>query len=570
MFAAWPSRSRSGNRASRCRWAQPGSRGVRAPPAQPRARTSASRYLLRSRGPSASRREGSGSAAPRAVSRPAGPGAEGPPRHRAAAALAAVPEPGRGGAAAARASHIPWDAAERWTRRGPGTRDVTPRRTRRPAPHIRRAGPEPTAPAALSAPRSRRSRCSGADTGYAGTRPLWRPLSSAWPLVSAAALPAAGEGGRVGCPRCAAGAHRALRSAPQALGSPCPAVCQCPAAAPQCAPGGGACPDGCGCCKVCAKQLNEDCSRSQPCDHTKGLECNFGASPAALKGICRAQSEGRPCEYNSKIYQNGESFQPNCKHQCTCIDGAVGCIPLCPQELSLPNLGCPSPRLVKVPGQCCEEWVCDESKDALEELEGFFSKEFGPDDSEGELTRNNELIAIVKGGLKMLPVFGSEPQSRAFENPKCIVQTTSWSQCSKTCGTGISTRVTNDNADCKLIKETRICEVRPCGQPSYASLKKGKKCTKTRKSPSPVKFTYAGCSSVKKYRPKYCGSCVDGRCCTPQQTRTVKVRFRCDDGETFTKSVMMIQSCRCNYNCPHANEAYPFYRLVNDIHKFRD
>ncbi|NWZ07145.1 CYR61 protein, partial [Agelaius phoeniceus] len=323
-------------------------------------------------------------------------------------------------------------------------------------------------------------------------------------------------------------------------------------------------------CKVCAKQLNEDCSRSQPCDHTKGLECNFGASPAALKGICRAQSEGRPCEYNSKIYQNGESFQPNCKHQCTCIDGAVGCIPLCPQELSLPNLGCSSPRLVKVPGQCCEEWVCDESKDALEELEGFFSEEFGPDDSEGELTRNNELIAIVKGGLKMLPVFGSEPQSRTFENPKCIVQTTSWSQCSKTCGTGISTRVTNDNPDCKLIKETRICEVRPCGQPSYASLKKGKKCTKTRKSPSLVKFTYAGCSSVKKYRPKYCGSCVDGRCCTPQQTRTVKVRFRCDDGETFTKSVMMIQSCRCSYNCPHASEAYPYYRLVNDIHKFRD
>lgn len=81
----------------------------------------------------------------------------------------------------------------------------------------------------------------------------------------------------------------------------------------------------------------------------------------------------------------------------------MGCIPLCPQELSLPNLGCSSPRLVKVPGQCCEEWVCDENKDALDELEGFFSKEFGLDDSEGELTRNNELIAIVKGGLKMLP-----------------------------------------------------------------------------------------------------------------------------------------------------------------------
>uniref|UniRef100_A0A8C5RPX5 CCN family member 1 n=1 Tax=Laticauda laticaudata TaxID=8630 RepID=A0A8C5RPX5_LATLA len=320
----------------------------------------------------------------------------------------------------------------------------------------------------------------------------------------------------------------------QVVSSSCPDTCECPLEVPKCAPGVGLALDGCKCCKVCAKQLNEDCSKTQPCDHTKGLECNFGASSTALKGICRAQLEGRPCEYNSKIYQNGESFQPNCKHQCTCIDGAVGCIPLCSQELSLPNLGCPNPRLVKVPGQCCEEWVCDDSKDNLEQLERFIDKGFDVD------------------------------------NPKCLVQTTSWSQCSKTCGTGVSTRVTNDNPGCRLVKETRICEVRPCGQSSYDSLKKGKKCTKTKKTHIPVKFTYAGCSSVKQYRPKYCGSCVDGRCCTPQQTRTIKVQFHCDDGETFTKNVMMIQSCRCSYNCPHGNEAYPNYQLFNDIHKFRD
>lgn len=70
-----------------------------------------------------------------------------------------------------------------------------------------------------------------------------------------------------------------------------------------------------------------------------------------------------------------------------------------------------------------------------------------------------------------LLVFETEIHSHSFENPKCIVQTTSWSQCSKTCGTGVSTRVTNDNLGCRLVKETRICEVRPCGQPSYDSLK---------------------------------------------------------------------------------------------------
>lgn len=119
-------------------------------------------------------------------------------------------------------------------------------------------------------------------------------------------------------------------------------------------------------------------------------------SPAAAK------SEGRPCEYNSRIYQNGESFQPNCKHQCTCIDGAVGCVPLCPQELSLPNLGCANPRLVKVAGQCCEEWVCDDGKQT-DILERIFGKDMLTDELERDLTNKNELISIVNGGLKSLP-----------------------------------------------------------------------------------------------------------------------------------------------------------------------
>jgi len=45
---------------------------------------------------------------------------------------------------------------------------------------------------------------------------------------------------------------------------------------------------------------------------------------------------------------------------------------------------------------------------------------------------------------------------------KCVSQTTAWSPCSKSCGTGVSTRATSSNTQCKLVKETRICEVRPC------------------------------------------------------------------------------------------------------------
>lgn len=55
--------------------------------------------------------------------------------------------------------------------------------------------------------------------------------------------------------------------------------------------------------------------------------------------------------------------------------------------------------------------------------------------------------------------FGPDP---TMIRANCLVQTTEWSACSKTCGMGISTRVTNDNAFCRLEKQSRLCMVRPC------------------------------------------------------------------------------------------------------------
>jgi len=76
--------------------------------------------------------------------------------------------------------------------------------------------------------------------------------------------------------------------AAQVLSISCSSVCECPLEIPHCAPGVSLLLDGCGCCKVCARQLNEDCSPTEPCDHTKGLECNFGASfSPTSRGICR-------------------------------------------------------------------------------------------------------------------------------------------------------------------------------------------------------------------------------------------------------------------------------------------
>lgn len=66
--------------------------------------------------------------------------------------------------------------------------------------------------------------------------------------------------------------------------------------------------------------------------------------------------------FGGMVYKSGESFQSSCKYQCTCLDGAIGCVPLCSMDVRLPSPDCPMPRRVKVPGKCCEEWVCDSAQ----------------------------------------------------------------------------------------------------------------------------------------------------------------------------------------------------------------
>uniref|UniRef100_A0A3B4ZKN9 Protein CYR61-like n=1 Tax=Stegastes partitus TaxID=144197 RepID=A0A3B4ZKN9_9TELE len=317
----------------------------------------------------------------------------------------------------------------------------------------------------------------------------------------------------------------------------------CPAEPPVCPPGVSAVPDRCGCCKVCAAQLNQDCSPVRPCDHHKGLECNYGNDVTMAWGICRAKSEGRTCEYNSRIYQNGESFRAGCKHQCTCIDGAVGCAPLCNNKLPPASPSCPYPRLVRIPGQCCFSVDCHKAPSHL-------------------------ILSFTTGASATTTPAETLAPSR---EKKCPVQTTDWSQCSRSCGMGVSSRITNKNPQCKLERETRICTVRPCHSLPVPA-KKGKTCSPTQKAPEPVHLSYGECVSVRLYRPNYCGVCTDGRCCSPRRTRTVPVTFVCPDGERFQRQAMFIQSCKCSDDCGHLNEVAlpPQHWMYGDTHKFID
>uniref|UniRef100_A0A3Q3WDS3 CCN family member 1 n=1 Tax=Mola mola TaxID=94237 RepID=A0A3Q3WDS3_MOLML len=342
--------------------------------------------------------------------------------------------------------------------------------------------------------------------------------------------------------------------------------CWCPPDNPRCAADVALMLDGCGCYKVCGQQLFEDCNKTQPCDHTKGLECNFGGGSKSVKGICRAKSDGRPCEYNNRIYQNGELFRPNCKHQCTCMDGVVGCVSLCPLDLMPPRLGCAEQRQVRTPGRCCEQLVCPESS-VVKKHRKKHSKESR--ESENDLANRKELTAVWKGEAKSLPAFRSHPIGHMkVRGVKCVPQTKAWSPCSKSCGTGVSTRLTNSNTHCNLTKETRICQIRPCSLTTFNRVKSGHKCKETEKSSAPVKLSYAGCRSLKKFQPKYCGSCSDGRCCWPRRTQTSHVLFRCRNGKITSRMVMTIESCKCSLNCAGSNRrGAALYRPPNDIHK---
>ncbi|XP_049628841.1 CCN family member 3 [Suncus etruscus] len=316
---------------------------------------------------------------------------------------------------------------------------------------------------------------------------------------------------------------RAQVAGTERCATPCPASCP---EKPVCAPGVNVAKDHCSCCLVCARQRGESCSDLSPCQAGSGLFCDRSADPSNRTGICMAVV-GDNCVFAGIIYQSGVTFQPNCQFQCTCQDGQVACVPRCDEDVLMPGPECPVPRKIKVPGECCEKWVCD-------------SNETLPDFLTLPAYRSEATVGVVSDS-----------------SVNCIEQTTEWSACSKSCGMGISTRVTNKNQQCEMVKQIRLCMVRPCGQEHrQPKVKKGKKCLRTMKPPNAIHLHFDNCTSLDTYKPRFCGMCSDGRCCTPHNTRTMSVDFECFPGQFIRKPVMLIRTCTCHSNCPQNNEAF--------------
>lgn len=309
----------------------------------------------------------------------------------------------------------------------------------------------------------------------------------------------------------------------------CEQPCQCLSPVPQCPEGVPLVLDGCQCCQVCARQRGEACSNIHICDSQRGLQCDYSASFPGDPGECVSQ-EDLTCELNGVTYQDGQVFQPSCKTQCRCKGGGVTCVPACPVNVRLPSPDCPHPQQVQLPGKCCKEWVCENLDNTV--IQDAMTA-----------SRTDSRLWPVLPGLRQNPA------------SNCVDQSTEWSACSRTCGAGVSTRVSNKNPACRLEMQSRLCKIRPCqALPPLRIPMWGRQshCEASYRSTVPVRLVHQGCYSTRVYRPRYCGQCTDSRCCTPYRTHTAQVSFRCPSGRMLLRAVMMIHSCVCHYNCPYS------------------
>lgn len=330
----------------------------------------------------------------------------------------------------------------------------------------------------------------------------------------------------------------------RAIVSECPRQCNCPPKQLDCQDGVPKIFDGCGCCYMCARQYGDTCSIVDRCDEDKGLYCEMASNK--LQGICRARIP-KTCVVNGKEYKDGESFYLDCRHdylrgipngccrnRCTCQNGHYGCVDLCPQENRKPSATfCPNPTLVVVRGQCCREWSC-------------------PAQNKSE---SNKMPRHVKNDYNLRPQ--NNPRWDATDdrhtnevislgNLDCSMNGTKWSQCSVSCGVGISVRLAPKH--CRRKDDTRLCYLRPCGSTLYSYGRKNP-CTPTTRLRRRENIQYKNCKSVRGYKLKFCTNCRDNQCCYPKRTKTREIEFLCNDGRYEYYKYAWIKRCTCSRRC---------------------
>ncbi|XP_061482274.1 cellular communication network factor 6 [Rhineura floridana] len=302
--------------------------------------------------------------------------------------------------------------------------------------------------------------------------------------------------------------------------------CRCPHV-PTCSPGVSLVKDGCGCCKMCAKQSGEICNEAEVCDPHKGLYCDYSAdNPRYERGLC-AYMIAVGCELNGEHYINGQAFQPTPLYKCLCVNGAIGCTPV---------------------------FI---SKSALTECATLNSRK----ESEQPKCASGQQKELQSTGYRLMSVFRSVP---LVLKKKCLVQATPWTPCSRTCDMGISDRVTNENNKCEIRKEKRLCYIQPCQAtfPKSVKIPKGRTCQPTFQLAKAEKLVFSGCTSRQKYKPTFCGICLDKRCCIPNKSIMITVQFDCPKEGSFKWKMMWITSCVCQKTCNDPGNIFSELKLL--------